>query len=170
MDVDVKMEIQVVLEMLNKVLVENGVSMATTMNGDLCFFDMETYLEKSKFDGFKVNIKELVKLGVNMTESDLIRREDVIKLVNQFVFGLCKAQNDEVIKIFSKHIEKIPTAYNVDEVVEQLKESDQCVCLSNDELEVYKFAINDAIKIVKENYRMEALERLEQLKAGENND
>ena len=60
MDVDVKMEIQVVLEMLNKVLVENCVSMATTMNGDLCFFDTETYLEKIKFDGFKVNIKDLV--------------------------------------------------------------------------------------------------------------
>lgn len=61
MDVDVKMEIHVALEMLNKVLVENGVSMATTRNGDLCFFDTETYLEKSKFDGFKVNINELVK-------------------------------------------------------------------------------------------------------------
>ena len=56
MDVDVKMEIQVVLEMLNKVLVENGVSMATTMNGDLCFFDTDTYVEKNKMDGFKVNI------------------------------------------------------------------------------------------------------------------
>lgn len=31
----------------------------------------------------------------------------------------------------------------------------------------YNKAIDDAIKIVKENYRMEALERLEQLKAGE---
>ena len=61
MDVDVKMEIHIVLEMLNKVLVENGVSMATTMNGDLCFFDTATYVEKNKFDGFKVNINELVK-------------------------------------------------------------------------------------------------------------
>lgn len=87
--------------------------------------------------------------------NDLIRREDVIKLVNQFVFGLCKAQNDEVIKIFNKYVEKIPTAYNVDEVVEQLKESDQCVCLSNDELEVYKFAINDAIEIVKAGVKNE---------------
>ena len=56
MDVDVKMEIQVVLEMLNKVLVKNGVSMATTRNGDLCFFDTDTYVEKNKMDGFKVNI------------------------------------------------------------------------------------------------------------------
>ena len=61
MNVDVKMEIQVVLEMLNKVLVENGVSMATTRNGDLCFFDTDNYVEKNKFDGFKVNINELVK-------------------------------------------------------------------------------------------------------------
>ena len=61
MDVEVKMEIQVVLEILNKVLVKNGVSMATTMNGDLCFFDTDTYVEKNKFDGFKVNINELVK-------------------------------------------------------------------------------------------------------------
>lgn len=57
--------------------------------------------------------------------SDLIRREDVIKLVNQFVFGLCKAQNDEVIKIFNKYIEKIPTAYSVDKVVEELEETMQ---------------------------------------------
>ena len=34
--------------------------------------------------------------------------------------------------------------------------------------EEYNKAIDDAIKIVKENYRMEALERLEQLKAGVN--
>lgn len=45
MTVDVKMEISIVLEMLNKVLVKNGVSMATTRNGDLCFFDTETYVE-----------------------------------------------------------------------------------------------------------------------------
>ena len=54
--------------------------------------------------------------------SDLIRREDVIKLVNQFVFGLCKAQNDEVIKIFNKYVEKIPTAYSVDKVIKELEE------------------------------------------------
>lgn len=46
-------------------------------------------------------------------------------------------------------VDNTPTAYDIDGVVEQLKESDQCVCLSNDELEVYKFAIDDAIEIVK---------------------
>ena len=34
----------------------------------------------------------------------------------------------------------------------------------------YNKAIDDAIEIVKENYRIEALERLEQLKAGGEND
>lgn len=53
--------------------------------------------------------------------SDLIRREDVIKLVNQFVFGLCKEQNDEVRRTFNKYIEKMPTAYSVDRVVEELE-------------------------------------------------
>lgn len=37
-------------------------------------------------------------------------------------------------------------------------------------IEFYNKAIHDAIKIVKENYRIEALEKLEQLKVGENND
>lgn len=54
--------------------------------------------------------------------SDLIRREDVIKLVNQFVFGLCKEQNDEVRITFNKYIEKMPTAYSVDKVVKELEE------------------------------------------------
>ena len=34
----------------------------------------------------------------------------------------------------------------------------------------YEKAIDDAIEIVKENYRMKALERLEKLKAGGEND
>ena len=54
--------------------------------------------------------------------SDLIRREAVIKLVNQFVFGLCKEQNDEVRRTFNKYIEKMPTAYSVEKVVEKLEE------------------------------------------------
>ena len=53
--------------------------------------------------------------------SDLIRREDVIKLVNQFVFGLCKEQNDEVRRTFNKYIEKMPTAYSVDKVIKELE-------------------------------------------------
>ena len=54
--------------------------------------------------------------------SDLIRREDVIKLVNQFVFGVRKEQIYESKKAFIKYIEKIPTAYDIDKVVEKLEE------------------------------------------------
>ena len=54
--------------------------------------------------------------------NDLIRREDVIKLVNQFVFGIRKEQVHESKKAFIKYIEKMPTAYSVDGVVEELKE------------------------------------------------
>ena len=54
--------------------------------------------------------------------SDLIRREDVIKLVNQFVFGVRKEQIYESKKAFIKYIEKIPTAYSVDKIVEELEE------------------------------------------------
>ena len=63
-------------------------------------------------------IAEQLKKGRIM--SDLIRREDVIKLVNQFVFGLCKEQNDEVRRTFNKYIAKMPTAYSVDKVIKEL--------------------------------------------------
>ena len=90
--------------------------------------------------------------------SDLIRREDVIKLVNQFVFGLCKDQNDEVRKTFNKYIEKMPTAYDIDKVVaelEQKKEEVQrmrntCVALSDLEVcDIENVTYERAIEIVK---------------------
>ena len=90
--------------------------------------------------------------------SDLIRREDVIKLVNQFVFGLCKEQNDEVRRTFNKYIEKMPTAYNIGKVVaelEQKKEKVQrmrntCVALSDLEVcDIENVTYKRAIEIVK---------------------
>ena len=77
--------------------------------------------------------------------SDLIRREDVIKLVNQFVFGLCKGQNYEVRRTFNKYIEKIPTAYDIDNVVEEIEKANQGCCnycgcdlYSDDVIEIVK--------------------------------
>ena len=90
--------------------------------------------------------------------SDLIRREDVIKLVNQFVFGLCKEQNDEVRRTFNKYIEKMPTAYDIDKVItelEQKKEEVQrmrntCVALSDLEVcDIENVTYKRAIEIVK---------------------
>ena len=91
--------------------------------------------------------------------SDLIRREDVIKLVNQFVFGLCKEQNDEVRRTFNKYIEKMPTAYDIDKVIaelEQKKEEVQrmrntCVALSDLEVcDIENVTYKRAIEIVKQ--------------------
>lgn len=94
--------------------------------------------------------------------SDLIRREDVIKLVNQFVFGLCKKQNDEVRKTFIKYIEKMPTAYDIDKVVEELeeiinpKEMHFCrvakgICIHDeDDIECIDCVAERAIEIVKQ--------------------
>ena len=85
--------------------------------------------------------------------SDLISRNEVIKLVNQFVFGLCKEQNDEVRKTFNKYIEKIPTAYSVEKVVEKLEEiraKKTCNKEKCDTKEICRICVvDDAIEIVK---------------------
>ena len=90
--------------------------------------------------------------------SNLIRREDVIKLVNQFVFGLCKEQNDEVRRTFNKYIEKMPTAYDIDKVVEELEQKKEevqrmrntCVALSDLEVcDIENVTYKRAIEIVK---------------------
>ena len=86
--------------------------------------------------------------------SDLIKREDVIKLVNQFVFGLCKEQNDEVRRTFNKYIEKIPTAYSVENVVEKLEEiraKKTCNKEKWDTKDIWRICVvDDAIEIVKQ--------------------
>ena len=90
--------------------------------------------------------------------NDLIRREDVIKLVNQFVFGLCKEQNDEVRRTFNKYIEKMPTAYNIGKVVEELEQKKEevqrmrntCVALSDLEVcDIENVTYERAIESVK---------------------
>lgn len=58
-----KQEIQIVLDLLKGSLVRNGVSMATDREGNLMFFDTAAY-NRSKgkeFDGFRVNINDLVR-------------------------------------------------------------------------------------------------------------
>jgi hypothetical protein len=60
---ETKQEIEIVLDLLKGSLVRNGVSMATDREGNLMFFDTATY-NRSKgkeFDGFRVNINDLVK-------------------------------------------------------------------------------------------------------------
>lgn len=60
---ETKQEIQILLDLLKGSLTRNGVSMATDKKGNLIFFDTTTYVESDckKFDGFRVNINDLVK-------------------------------------------------------------------------------------------------------------
>lgn len=60
---ETKQEISIILDLLKSNLIQNGVSMATDKKGNLIFFDTATYVESSckKFDGFRVNINDLVK-------------------------------------------------------------------------------------------------------------
>ena len=48
------------LLLLANTLQNNCVSMACDKDGNLFFFDTETYLREGKHSGLKVNIKELV--------------------------------------------------------------------------------------------------------------
>ena len=57
---ETKEEIQVILELLKGCLIQNGVSIALK-DENICFFDTDYYVRTSMFDGFKVNINDLVK-------------------------------------------------------------------------------------------------------------
>lgn len=55
-------QVHVVLEILRKVNVDNGISMAFDKESDeLWFFETEHYLQTKKFKGMKVKLTELVK-------------------------------------------------------------------------------------------------------------
>lgn len=60
---DTKHEIQILLDLLKSSLTRNGVSMATDREGNLMFFDTAEYNRSSgkTFDGFRININDLVK-------------------------------------------------------------------------------------------------------------
>lgn len=60
---ETKQEIQILLDLLKGSLTRNGVSIATDREGNLMFFDTATYVRSKgkEFDGFRVNINDLVK-------------------------------------------------------------------------------------------------------------
>ena len=60
MSEDTKQQLQIVLDLLRKSLIDNGVSMGISGN-KIMFFDTDKYVETRKFDGFSVNIDNLVK-------------------------------------------------------------------------------------------------------------
>ncbi len=60
---ETKQEILIKLEFLKKTIVQNRVSMGMDKDGNLMFFDTDAYIKSKgkKFDGFKVNINDLVR-------------------------------------------------------------------------------------------------------------
>lgn len=60
---ETKQEISAILGLLRNSLIRNGVSMATGREGNLMFFDTSAYIRSKgkEFDGFRVNINDLVK-------------------------------------------------------------------------------------------------------------
>ena len=60
MSEDTKEQLQIILDFLKKTLINNKVSMGLSEK-KIMFFDTEKYLSTGKFDGFSVNIDNLVK-------------------------------------------------------------------------------------------------------------
>lgn len=60
MSEDTKEQLQIILDLLKKTLINNKVSMGLSEK-KIMFFDTEKYLSTGKFDGFSVNIDNLVK-------------------------------------------------------------------------------------------------------------
>lgn len=57
---DTKQQLQIVLDLLRKSLIDNGVSIGL-LEKKIMFIDTKKYLSTGKFDGFSVNIDNLVK-------------------------------------------------------------------------------------------------------------
>lgn len=68
--------------------------------------------------------------------SDLIRKSDVIKLINCFAFSLYKEQDDKIKKVFKEYVEKMPAAYDVDEVANAVTEITERISNNCDEIEL----------------------------------
>lgn len=60
---ETKQEISIILDLLKSNLIQNDVSMATDREGNLILFDTSAYVRSKgkEFDGFRVNINNLVK-------------------------------------------------------------------------------------------------------------
>ena len=57
-----KQEIMIILDLLKKCLIKNGVSMGVEFKGkEILFFDTENYLSGKGFSGFVVKVDDLVK-------------------------------------------------------------------------------------------------------------
>lgn len=96
--------------------------------------------------------------------SDLISRSELLNAMNTWdKFGcnehgrlvrLDSTNNEEYVPYVHYEdmvncVKNMPTAYDVDKVVEELEERKHEICLSDDDLEHYQNGIDEAIEIVK---------------------
>ena len=68
--------------------------------------------------------------------SDLIRKSDVIKLINCFAFSLYKEQDDKIKNVLKEYIEKMPAAYDIDNVANAVEEITERILNNCDEIEL----------------------------------
>lgn len=73
--------------------------------------------------------------------SDLISRSELLKEIETWGGG---------VEALHEYIQNMPTAYDIDKVVEELEEAKHEICLSDDDLEHYQDGIDQAIEIVKQ--------------------
>lgn len=73
-----------------------------------------------------------------------LKEENVVPI---YIQNLTK-KNKQIIR-FENMIYEQPTAYDLDKVLERLGDEKSHMSLLDDELEIYKSAIDDAIEIVK---------------------
>lgn len=106
---------------------------------------------------------------------DLIRKSDVIKLINCFAFSLYKEQDDKIKKVFKEYVEKMPAAYDIDKVVTELNELDVAAIkryeggtFGNYEGTDYYIKKSDAIEIVKQGGVAESEQKLKEMESGDN--
>ena len=83
--------------------------------------------------------------------SDLISRSELIKELNKY----CGNQRYLVSENIREIINNQPTAYDVDNIVQELEEAKHEICLSDDDLEHYQNGIDNAIEIVKAGVKNE---------------
>lgn len=61
MSEETKQELEVVLQLLKRTCIRNGVSAGVNKKtGELILFDTKTYLETGKFNGIKTTLEDLV--------------------------------------------------------------------------------------------------------------
>ena len=84
--------------------------------------------------------------------SDLISRSELLEEIEKYKFGAISndVERGYVKETILNFIEFQPTAYDIDNVVEELERAKHEICLYGDDLEHYQNGIDEAIEIVKQ--------------------